>query len=193
MSLLCDCLIIFDPAHRQNEDDIIKVSKTEAKKTKAKKTKVPAKKKAATGTGAAKKKTSAKGKKDVAATTAAKKMAKTQAASKVKKANLLASRRGMAPKMDASTIQKTIKKEAEKLAKKMIAANSSKSKGGVAGGRGKNKSVKIQFKTADLKRGTDKNTVRQLEGMLRKSPKPKNGRGGSAGKGSGGGRKIILR
>lgn len=122
--------------------------------------------------------------------------AKTKATAKVKKANLLASKRGMTMKMDANTIKRTIQKEAEKLAKKMVASATGKKGGNAAGGRGRNKSVKIQFKPADLQRGTDRNTVKQLQGMLKKSPKSKGKNGGNAGRGNGGngsGRKIILR
>ena len=180
-------------------DDLIKVSKTEAKKTRNKTKKIAANKKATPG--AAKGKKVANGKKakdnnkmDVQAAGKAKKEAKSKAAASVKRGNLMAAKRGMAAKLDTNSIQKTIKREAEKLARKMVAS--------APGGRNKNNAgagrkgaVKIQFRPADLKKGTDKNTVKQLQGMLSKSPK-RRGNGGNSGKGSnsgkGGGRKIIL-
>ena len=180
-------------------DDLIKVSKTEAKKTKAKTKKVPAKGKNATPVAAkgkkGKKDNKAKdgNKMDVQAAGRAKKEAKSKASANVKRGNLMAAKRGVAPKLDTNAIQKTIKKEAEKLAKKMVASTTAgKGKGNGLGGR-KSKTVKIQFKAADLKKGTSQNTVKQLQGILSKSPKSRS-KGGNSGRGGGGsGRKIILK
>ncbi len=179
-------------------DDLIKSKKTEAKKAKAKTAKkaapkVAAKKKPAVG-GKTKAKKSAKGGKMDVETSKVKKEAKSKAAAKIKRGNLMAAKRGMAPKLDTAAIQKTIQAEAKKLAVRMVAATQG-SKGGKGGkgkgaGNKKGKAVKISFRTADLKKTTDKNMARQLQGMLAKSPKTK---GGSNKKQGGASRRIVLK
>lgn len=121
-------------------------------------------------------------------TSKAKKEAKSKAATKVKRGNLMAAKRGIAPKLDTAAIQKTIQTEAKKLAVKMVAAAQNNGKGGKGGKKGK--AVKISFRAADLKKTTDKNVARQLQGMLAKSPK----KTGAASKKQGGAtRKIVLK
>ena len=126
---------------------------------------------------------------------------KSKAAAKVKRGNLMASKRGMAPQLDTAAIKKTIQAEAKKLAVKMVAAaqggaKGGKGKGGVGGRKGK--AVKISFKAADLKKTTDRNLQKQLQGILAKSPKKRGGGGGGGGGGGsrkqgGSNRKIVLR
>ena len=70
----------------------------------------------------------------------------------------------------------------------MVAAAQGNGKGRNDGRKGK--AVKISFRAADLKKTTDKNVAKQLQGMLAKSPKK---RGAGNKKQGGATRKIVLK
>ena len=101
-------------------------------------------------------------------TSKAKKEAKSKAATKVKRGNLMAAKRGIAPKLDTAAIQKTIQTEAKKLAVKMVAAAQNNGKGGKGGKKGK--AVKISFRAADLKKNYRQECGEATPGHAREVP-----------------------